>query len=176
MASRMKKQEWWGLLAISGTIDLVQLMADLFLSEAFAIPEIVSEVADPVIGGLLVAYFQIRGVSVISRPNRLLSLLGITGVEELTGGAAPAWILDVWYIWSDVKKEEAELQAKKEQEDFLQVASRQPLNQAGPDGMGVRMPTRETADGHIAPAPSRMEQHPAPSKMLNFNGVRRSGS
>jgi hypothetical protein len=75
----------------------------------------------------------------------------VAGVDELTGGMASFWIIDVWYIWKSVKREEAELQAAKEQTEFMQSNIRQPMNQMGPDGKAIRMPTNE----HIAPAPSR---------------------
>ena len=59
-------------------------------------------------------YFEIRGVSIIKHPKRLFSLLCVTGFEEFTGGLAPAWIIDIWYIWSSSNQEEsAEAEKKK---------------------------------------------------------------
>lgn len=141
MASRIGKGEWVALYAITGVIDIIQLAADLFLSEFFGIPEIVSEVGDPIVGVTLVAYFQLRGVSLINKPARIFSLLGVTGLEELTGGLAPAWIVDVWYIQRSVRQEEAELAAQKEQEELTENMADGPLVRNGarqprPEGAG----------------------------------------
>jgi len=136
-----------------GTIDAIQFFADLFLTEFAGIPEIVSEFADPFIGILLCIYFELRGVQIIKQPKRLFSLLGITGMEELTGGLAPAWTLDVWYIYRSVKNDEAIQKAQRETKAMggamvkalnqegrreAMAAARRPLNEGG-----VRQPQRE---------------------------------
>jgi hypothetical protein len=151
MASRIGKAEWAGIFAVMGIIDLVQFFGDLFLTEAFAAPEAINEVADPFIGAVLGGYFQFRGVDIMHQPKRLLSLVGVTGLEELTGAAAPAWIFDVWYIYRSVRSEEAALQEQREQEEWkrgvIQKARAVNFN-------GTREPSEKREVGHISPAPS----------------------
>ena len=170
----MGKMGWVITAVIAVVIDIVQFLIgffgawlSVFVIGAFIVA--VNEGADPFIGALAAAYFSMRGISMIKHWDRLLSLLCVTGVDELTGGMASFWIIDVWYIWKSVKREDAELQAAKEQAEFMQSNIRQPAYQIGPDGTSFRPPTND----HIAPAPSRMEQRPAPSRALNFKEVRR---
>jgi hypothetical protein len=153
---KMGKMGWAITAVVAIVIDIVQFLIgffgawlSVFVIGAFLVAA--NEVADPFIGGLAAAYFSMRGISMIKHWDRLLSLLCVAGVDELTGGMASFWIIDVWYIWKSVKREEAELQAAKEQTEFMQSNIRQPMNQMGPDGKAIRMPTNE----HIAPAPSR---------------------
>ncbi len=159
MASKIKKNEWLILLALTGTIDLVQFFADLFLTEFFGAPEIVSEIADPFIGIGLVTYLQLRGVEMIRNPKRLLSLLGVTGLEELTGGLAPAWVLDIWYIRNSVQQEEAAIKAQKEQEMNLSDI-RQPLY----------------SNGRRAPRAEIEERTKTAQRPVNNMGSRRPGN
>jgi hypothetical protein len=175
MASKIRKKEWFALYVITGAIDAFQILIDLFFTEFIAAPEVVNEFIDGVVGVGLAGYFQfLRGVSLINHPSRLLSLLGMEVLTDVTGGAASFWVLDVWYIHKTVKQEDAEELASKEVNEFTQSAIRQPFY-----GGGVGKPRpdmgQEPITGHIAPAPSRMNRHPAPPKMLNFNGVRRPG-
>lgn len=167
---------WIMTAVVAIIIDVIQFLIgffgawlSVFVIGAFMVAA--NEAADPFIGFLAAGYFQLRGISMIKHWDRLLSLLCVSGVDELSGGVASFWIIDVWYIWKSAKKEEAELQAQKEQSEFMQSNVRRPVNQIGPDGTSYRPPE----NAHIAPAPSRMEQHPAPSRASNFNGVRRSG-
>jgi len=146
MASKIGKGGWILLYAVTGVIDLAQFLIgffgawlSLFAVGLFIIA--VNEAADPFIGGALVVYFQLRGVSLIRHPSRLFSLIGVAGLEEVTGGIAPAWIVDIWYIHSTVKKEEAELAAQQKQEAMLQSSANQPLYQDG-----ARMPRAQTTE------------------------------
>ena len=158
MASRIKKSGWLALYIITGTIDLIQIIADLTLTEFVGAPEIGSEIADPFIGLILLGYFQLKGVSIITKPSRLISLLGVTGLEELTGGLAPAWILDVWYIHKTVRREEAAAAAAREQEEAFQNQDRVPLY-SEVDGVPTRLPKSDT--------------NTAPERALNaFDGIR----
>ncbi len=116
MASKISKKEWVALYAITGIIDLIQILGDLLLTEAYAAPEIISAAADPVIGTLIGGYFQFRGVDMIHQPKRILSLVGIGGLDELTGGIASFWVVDIWYIHRTVKMEEAQLKNQRAQE------------------------------------------------------------
>lgn len=153
MASRIGKVEWLALYVFAGTIDVVQFFGDLLLTEAAFIPELISEVADPFIGTMLGGYLQFRGTDIIHKPKRILSLMGVTGLEELTGGMAPAWVIDIWYIHRDVRNEEAGI--KTAQAEMLAMKSMQanPLYSEG-----RRRPVSEATAGDEA--------------ALNFAGVR----
>ena len=117
MASRISKSGWVTLYIVTGLIDVIQWLIDLT-----GIGLGVNELIDPFIGVLLAAQFQFRGVSLVSRPSRLFSLLGVTILEEISFGIAPAWILDVWYIHSDVKKENAQTKAVRQEQEFSETS------------------------------------------------------
>jgi hypothetical protein len=138
MASRIGKWEWGALYAVAGTIDVVQWAADFVLG----VGEGVNEIADPIIGIALGGYFQLRGVSMIKRPERLLSLVGGYLAEALSVSIAPAWIIDVWLIHKSVRQEEAQLKAMQEegqeQEIMGQDNVQRPLYQNG-----IRRPSLE---------------------------------
>lgn len=153
MASRIGKGGWGFLYAAAGAIDISQ-----FLLDFTGIGELVNEFADPAIGILFALYFQIRGVSMISRPSRLASLIGAAVIEEVTFGAAPAWILDVWYIHRTVRQEEASMRAVQERESALIDISNQPFNQEisgvptrPPSTRGNAAPERPFNAGDIRP-------------------------
>ena len=160
MNSKIGKGEWLLLYAVTGIIDLAQFLIGFFGAwlSAFAFGLIliaINDAADPFIGGALVVYFQLRGVSLIKHPSRLFSLIGVAVLEEGTGGIAPAWIVDIWYIHRTVKKEEAESAAQQEQEATLQSSVNQPLYQNG-----MRLPE---------------SQIPEPSGPAVVDGVRAPG-
>lgn len=152
MASRIGKGEWIALYAVTGTIDLIQFVIDFT-----GIGEGINEAIDPFIGAVLAGYFQLRGVSMIQRISRLMSLLGVVGLEEVTFGVAPAWIVDVWYIHKTVRQEKAE-QEQGEAATLNMV--NQPLNQGGRRG-----PAAENEG--VGPARNQ-DLHPS----LNVDGVR----
>ncbi len=127
MASKIKKSEWVILFVTAGTIDVLQWAIDFI--PGFG--EAANEILDPLLGVGLGVYFQFRGVNIITNVKRMLSLVGGTLAENLTASVAPAWFFDVWYIHSDVKNEEAETQAQKDQENMLQNNINQPLNDGG---------------------------------------------
>lgn len=102
--SRIKKMEWVALYVLFGIVDLIQLLITLT-----GIGIAINEIADPIIGGIILAYFQLRGVSMIKRPSRVISLFGVLGLETITGGIAPAWIVDIWLIQRSVMQEDAEI-------------------------------------------------------------------
>ena len=163
MSSKIGKGEWIGLYVFAGIVDVTQWVIDFVgaLLSGVAIGEILlalSEMTDPIVGMGLAGYFQIRGVSLITHPSRLISLIGVTGLEAVTGGIAPAWILDVWYIHNTVKKEDAEIKAKKEQEESSQNNTRRFKNNDG-----VRDDTQE--DG----SEDEMDKLPP----LNQEGIRK---
>ena len=155
MASKITKTGWKGLYIAFGIVDVVQIIIDFFPPEG----ETFNEIADPVIGGLLFAYFQTHGVSMLKYPSRLASLLGVAGLEELTGGIAPAWIIDIWYIKKTVMKEEAAEQEAVAQAMMLVNENNQPVNSDG-----VRAPKTENVNP---------EQNEANSRPLYSGGIGR---
>lgn len=129
MPSRKKKigkMKWLILYAFTAIVDVLQFLADLT-----GIGIVASEAAEPFIGGILIAIFELFGISVITKPKRLLSLLCVAGADALTGGIAPFWIVDVWYVQSDVKREYAEDEERSARETFMQSDIRQPYNSEG---------------------------------------------
>jgi hypothetical protein len=134
--SKVTKFEWLALYVITGIIDLAQIAVSLTgIGIAF------SEAAEPVIGIFLIGYFQLRGVSMIKHPSRLISLLGVAGFEVFTGGIAPAWIVDVWIIHKTVRNEEAGIQTEETTNELLMNEIRKPLYKNG-----IRLPqTNNTA-------------------------------
>lgn len=138
--SKIGKVEWIFVYIIALILDIVQIIIDLF-----GVGIVINEIADPIIGVLFFAYFQFRGVSMIKHPSRILSLLGVAGLEEFTGGLAPAWVVDVWYIHRTVKQETAKVQAQKAEEEIY-ASPRRPAYQ---DGM--RMPSN-TNSNNTGPA------------------------
>ena len=132
MNSKIGKVEWLLLYIGAGLIDIFQWF---FV--------VINPVADPIIGVFIAGYFQmLRGVSMITRPSRLASLVGVTAIEEISGGLAPAWIIDIWYIHRSVRQEEAEMQAAQEQALMLQNNTRRFRNRDG-----VRDDMRNNTEG-----------------------------
>lgn len=168
MNSRIGTGGWIVLYVTAGIIDLLQFLIGFFgvlLSEiAIGLVLIaINEYADPFIGAAIAIQFQLRGVSMFSNWKRMASLLCVTGIDELTGGMASLWILDIWYIHSDVRKEKAMADAQKREQELLSSASRQALNRDG-----VRKPTpqlrQETRPANIDGV--RPPQNPGPQAQL----------
>ncbi len=141
MSRKDKSKHWVLLYTFAGGMDIIQFVfIELILVWFFGIGALVNEILDPIVGIIIALWIQfIKKVSLISRPGRLISLIGTEALAALTGGIAQLWILDVWYIHSTVKKEEAELRAQEEQEKMSQ-SSNVPLYSNGarrpgnPDG------------------------------------------
>lgn len=137
MASKIGKTEWKAAFGLAGLIDVLQWVLDFF-----AVGLVINEVLDPIVGVLMLIYFQLRGASILSKPKRFLSLVGAYAGEAVTDSIAPAWIIDVWYIRGDIAQEEAAAQAQKEQQEMNNVLQplykggvRQPMSQ--PEDMGI---------------------------------------
>ena len=165
MASKIGKSGWIGLYVVSGVMDVVQFFLGVLgwlLSETVVALVLIAinDYADPFIGVALLGFFELRGVSMIRHWQRGLSLLGVAGLDELTGGVASFWIVDVWYIHNTVKKEEMELQAQREQTMTITAGNRQPANRGG-----IRQPNTQTT----ASMSSTRTYNLAP---LNKDGVR----
>ena len=112
MKAKLNAGTWILIGGIMGMIDLAQFLIAFFgipLS-AIGVGAVLvgaNEIADPFIGIALLAVCEFLGVSVITNVKRLLSLLGVGVLDEITGGVASFWFLDVWYIYRDAKKEQA---------------------------------------------------------------------
>ena len=133
MARRDKSKGWVWLYIFSGGMDFIQfVIIEWILVWFFGIGIGINEVLDPIVGIIIAAWIQFgKKVSLISRPNRLMSLVGTEAVAAFTGGIAQLWVLDVWYIHSDVRKEEAGAKAAEDQQAFMQQNVEQPLYQGG---------------------------------------------
>lgn len=112
------KGKWVVLYVLAGLTDLVQILVDLT-----GIGIVASTAAEPFIGVGLIAYLKfILKVNVFQNFRRIGSILASFGLGAITGGAAPFWIIDVWYIHRDVKRVEAEeAQAEEQAEQFKNV-------------------------------------------------------
>lgn len=162
MASKIGKGEWIMLYSVSAGIDAFQFAIDFT-----GIGAVINAFADPVIGALFLVYFQVRGVSMFSRLSRAASLIGVLGIEEITGGIAPAWILDVWYIHRSVHKEDAEAEAAKAVERQLANERYKPFYDEG----GIRQP-RDLMDNDALGNSSRN----ADLRPLVTDGIRRASN
>jgi hypothetical protein len=115
---------WFLMFSVAIFIDIVQFLLGVFgvaltaAAGAGAILVAINEVADPFIGGIFVIWLELRRVSFfrLDRLGRLWSLLGTGVADELTAGIASLWVLDIWYIHNDVKKEIAEIEAQEKAE------------------------------------------------------------
>ena len=125
-APKKKTLRWLVLFVVTGFVDLVQIIID-FTGVGIVVSEVLEIITPLVLVGLLMLF----RIPIFTHPKRLLSILAVGAGDALTGGIAPFWILDVWYIYSDVKKEEAELQEQQEKEMMLSNITRQPLYRDG---------------------------------------------
>ena len=146
MATQNNKTiSWIALYFVAGTIDIAQIILDL-TGVGIAVSEAL-EVATPFILIGLMALFRIP---IFSGWKRIASLAFADFADALTGGAAPFWILDVWYIHRDVRREDAGMAVTEGQT----ISSRAPLNVDG-----RREPLQQESAG-LSPKP------------LNVDGVR----
>ncbi len=125
MAQRQDKSKGWLLLYIfSGGMDLIQFVFIELILGWFGVGVVVNEIIDPIVGIIIGCWIQFgKKVSLISRPKRIISMFGTEAVGALTGGIAQLWVLDVWYIHNDVKKEEAELKAQEAKDLAIQSSN-----------------------------------------------------
>lgn len=147
--SKLGKLDWLFLYALTGLVDIVQVIATLT-----GIGIVVSGALEVIMPVFLISYLQIRGFSILKHPSVIVSLFGVVGLGVVTGGIAPAWIVDVWWIQKADNASKAGYAEQEEQEQFFSNNIRQPLY--GPDG--VRRPQIQNTTT-------------APPK-LNINGIR----
>lgn len=119
-----KKANWTMLYIVSGILDLLQLLVWWT-----GVGLVVSSIVGVLYGILLIAYFEYNDISMISRPTRLVSLLGITSLDGLTGGIAPAWVIDIWQVQASVRKENQRI--REYNLTLIQDNVRAPLYQNG---------------------------------------------
>ncbi len=117
--------KWWVLLGFAGFIDVAQIIAD-FTGVGIAVSEVVELIMPFVLFGL----FLILRVPIHKKVKRWASLFGFAALDAITGGIAPFWVLDVWYIRNDIKRDEAEFVQRRIQ-DALGPVDRAPLNDGG---------------------------------------------
>jgi hypothetical protein len=125
--------EWKMVFIMTGLTDLAQWGIDFIPVYG----EVVNEVSDPCLGVILGLYFQLRGISMVKRPSRLISLIGSDLAEQLSADVAPAWIIDAWYIHKTVADEWAMEQASLAETEEDQ--ENQPLNRMV-NGQSMRQP------------------------------------
>lgn len=93
--------KWWALYFIAGTIDGIQLLIGWT-----GIGTLLSEGLELFMPIFLAGALLLMKISLFQYPLRLVSIFGITGLDAVTGGIAPFWVLDVWYLQHSVKKED----------------------------------------------------------------------
>lgn len=117
---------WLVLFGFSGTVDMIQLFVSLT-----GIGIIVSEAMEVAMGPALIGLFALFKIPIFTKPRRIASLLGVALGDAITGGIAPFWVIDVWYIYHDVKKEERAENSMSAQRNAATNDIRQPLYQNG---------------------------------------------
>ena len=133
--------KWTLLYIFTGVVDLVQIIID-FTGIGIVVSEAIEAAMPFIIFVTLQIFFKI---SLISKPSRLLSIIGATGFGFITGGIAPFWILDIWYLQRSVKAEDAQYTA--EQYSSNRAGNQHPLYQ---DGIGrPRQPVSENQIRYI---------------------------
>lgn len=109
--SKISSVEWWLVIGALGTVDLIQIVLDLF-----AIGVAANRFIDIAVGMALALYLLIRG-----EPFKPLVILGTFGLEMLPlVDALPFWVLDGFYYKSQAKTrnkavDAAEASAQQEQ-------------------------------------------------------------
>jgi uncharacterized membrane protein YgcG len=107
MACKIKKTEWLILYIVMGGLDFIQFfIIECILVWFFGLGAAINEVADPIIGAIFAGYLFIRKLDPVTHWKSYASVVGMAGLEEITGGAAQLWILDVWYIRRNVLQTE----------------------------------------------------------------------
>jgi len=159
---KSKGFKWWFFFGFTGAIDVLQILIDLT-----GIGVILSEIIEIAMPFILIPAFQFSGISLISRPTRILSMGGALGLDAITGGAAPFWILDIWYIYMDVKKEDAEYLEQQKQEQMTQMADFEAYNVEG-----VRAPRMELQQNGDTSTSSSARNARIINVPFNYNGAR----
>lgn len=147
--SKLGKLDWIFLYALTGFVDIVQAIITFT-----GVGIIINEAIEPIMAIFLAGYLQIRGFSILKHPSVIVSLFGVVGIGAITGGIAPAWFVDVWWIQKSDMADKAGYAMQQEQNALFQNNIRKPLY----DSDGVRRPQNQN-------------QLSNPPK-LNTNGIR----
>ncbi|MEN9912662.1 MAG: hypothetical protein RLY66_70 [Candidatus Parcubacteria bacterium] len=139
------------LFGFSAIVDFAQVLIT-FTGVGIVVSEAI-EIAMPF---ALFALFTIFKISIINKPRRVASMLAVGFGDALTGGVAPFWVFDVYYIFRDVAREDALINSEREQSEALANTTMQPLYQNG-----VRQP--------------QSQPNERPQNKLNKNGIRAPG-
>jgi len=118
---------WLPLYIIAGAVDLFQVIIDLT-----GVGVAISEALDICMAFFILAYIIfVVGLKFRDafRWGRLMSILTSLGADAITAGAAPAWIIDVWYLHRSVRKDDVQLNLPDEFEMLKPLAN--PLNENG---------------------------------------------
>ncbi|MDE1975527.1 MAG: hypothetical protein KGI49_03405 [Patescibacteria group bacterium] len=160
--SKMTGAWWIFLFVFSGVADFLQF----FVVEPFALlaglGAGINEVLDPIVGSFIGGCLWFKKVPLLSRPKRIMALGGAEVAAAVSAGVAQLWILSVWYIFHDVRKDEASMKAMANEGDVTAITLDAAFNQNG---------RREPYNPDIESGAERnRDLMPA-----NFNGVRRAG-
>ena len=162
---------WIVLFSLTGFVDLAQFVIDLT-----GVGVAVSESTEVAMPAVVIGLLMLFKIPIFTKINRLASIVGVDIGDALTGGLAPFWILDIWYLWWDVRREDRTLLAQAKQEELQRSGMPRPLNEGD-----VRRPSiepvalEETSPGEERGQTARNpDTRPLKSPPLNLNGVRRS--
>ena len=145
---KVNTNTWTKLYVAAGILDIVQFFID-FTGIGVGINAFI----DPVIGVGFITYLNHIGVKMFKHPSRLASMVGAGILEEFTGGIAPAWIMDIYYIHYSYRKEYA---AYEEQEKISELTAN---TRATAYNDGKRTPNNDTQskplveNGYRRPSP-----------------------
>jgi hypothetical protein len=121
-SSKISSREWVILFILIGGIDVIQLLLDLLV-----VGVAINRAIDVGVGMLFPLYLEIRGVSMVNT-KRLVALAGtFTGEMIPAIDSLPLWTLDLVYVRSTVKIEEAlaKIKLKKEWDDHKDQRARE---------------------------------------------------
>lgn len=144
MASKLRGGNvcWFILYPLTGIIDLVQILVDFT-----GVGIVVSEALEIITPFLLIGILKLFGVSVFEHPRRIISIVAADLIGVATGGVAPFWILDVYYIHRDVKRKELEA-AVTDTAYASNMTARQPLHNPG---TGTRVASGRSSENQRGP-------------------------
>lgn len=131
--------KWLFLFIFWGIVDAIQLFFP------------VTGPIDPILGLIMIGMFQLLGIDVLTKTNRLVSILAVFGLDILTFGIAPLWIVDVWYVRRDVRAEEAAARANAEREAAFANQIDTPLYSQDEKGRAVRLPSQDASTRNTGP-------------------------
>ncbi|HEX7724286.1 MAG TPA: hypothetical protein VF438_00930 [Candidatus Paceibacterota bacterium] len=127
-APKKKYARWILLFAVTGIVDVAQILIDL-TGVGIIVSEAIETVMPFVIAGILLVF------GLLNMQTGMSIVIAVV-TDAATGGFAPFWIADAWYIYRKVRAQEAAIAAAEDTE----TESPGPLYQNG-----VRAPSRQRA-------------------------------